>query len=187
MIGRWTGAIYSFNFSRNVRLFMFLFIPVMAFGLILLVNLLVGADHTVITDYFPFVFLPALMLLVSRKDPFRILLYAGLISLLLITGSWLTTGKVSMYCIIATACFTSLMWPCIFMLAINGLGEYTQQGSSLLIMMILGGAVVPAFQGFLSDLPFIDIHASFVLPFVCLIYISGYAVWQYRKVRSIGI
>jgi len=71
------------------------------------------------------------------------------------------------------------MWPAIFALAIAGLGKYTSQGSSLLIMAILGGALIPPIQGFLADN--IGVHKSFVVPIFCYIYLTFYAI----KVASI--
>jgi FHS family L-fucose permease-like MFS transporter len=61
------------------------------------------------------------------------------------------------------------------MLAIKGLGSHVQQGSSLLIMMILGGAILPPLQGLLADLPSVGIHLSYILPAVCFAYLSWYA------------
>jgi len=61
----------------------------------------------------------------------------------------------------------SVMWPCIFSLGVGGLGKYTSQGSAFLIMMILGGAVIPPFQGAIGDNPSVGMHNSYLLAAVC--------------------
>jgi len=68
------------------------------------------------------------------------------------------------------------MWPCIFALSIAGLGKYTTQGSAFLIMMILGGAIIPPIQGKLADI--IGIHQSYFIPVICFAYLAffGWAV-----------
>ena len=71
------------------------------------------------------------------------------------------------------------MWPCIFSLSIAGLGKYTSQGSAFLIMMILGGGIIPPLQGKLADI--IGIHRSYWIPVLCFVYLAFFAI----KVRSI--
>jgi FHS family L-fucose permease-like MFS transporter len=67
----------------------------------------------------------------------------------------------------------------IFSLAIMGLGKYTAQGSAFLIMMILGGGIIPPIQGKLADI--IGIHNSYIIPVICFAYLAFYAI----KVSSI--
>ena len=77
------------------------------------------------------------------------------------------------------------MWPSIFALAIAGLGKNTSQGSSLLVMAILGGALIPPLQGFMADK--IGLHISFIIPIFCYIYLAFYA-WKVRSIlKSQGI
>jgi FHS family L-fucose permease-like MFS transporter len=63
----------------------------------------------------------------------------------------------------------SLSSPSIFSLSISGLGKYTSQGSSLVVMAILGGAIVPIFQGYLADV--FGVQHSFIIPVFCYIVI----------------
>jgi FHS family L-fucose permease-like MFS transporter len=65
------------------------------------------------------------------------------------------------------------MWPCIFTLSIAGLGKYTSQGSAFLIMMILGGAIIPPLQGKLADV--FGIQPSYIIAVLCFIYLLFYA------------
>jgi FHS family L-fucose permease-like MFS transporter len=67
------------------------------------------------------------------------------------------------------------MWPCIFSLSVGGLGKYTSQGSAFLIMMILGGAIIPPLQGAIGDMDAVGMHKSYLLAaagFLLLVYLT---------------
>ena len=83
------------------------------------------------------------------------------------------------YSLIAGGLFCSVMWPCIFALSIAGLGKYTNQGSSLLVMMILGGALIPPFQGIVSDSA--NIHISYLIPLAGFAFLAFYG-WKVGKI-----
>ena len=85
----------------------------------------------------------------------------------------MTTGIVSIYAFLSGGLFCSIMWPCIFALSIAGLGKYTTQGSAFLIMMILGGAIIPPIQGKLADV--MGIHQSYWIAVVCFAYLAFFA------------
>jgi FHS family L-fucose permease-like MFS transporter len=75
---------------------------------------------------------------------------------------------------VAIGLFNSIMFPTIFTLGIEGLGPLTGRASSLMVMAIVGGALVPVAQGALADR--FGVHHAFVLPFLCYLYILFYAV-----------
>lgn len=81
-------------------------------------------------------------------------------------------GKVAMWSIILIGLFNSIMFPTIFTMALHNLGKYTSQGSGLLCMAIVGGAVIPYAQGVLADN--IGLQLSFLLPAVCYLFITYY-------------
>ena len=87
-------------------------------------------------------------------------------------------GEVAMWAILSIGLFNSIMWSNIFTLAIEGLGKYTSQGSSVLIMAILGAAVVPLLQGLVADL--LGIHMSFIIPLFCYIYVLYYGFYGHK-------
>jgi len=89
--------------------------------------------------------------------------------------SILTTGKVAMWSIILVGLFNSVMFPSIFTLAIEGLGRLTGRGSSLLVMAIVGGAVIPEVQAILAD-RLVGLHAAFLVPAICYLYIVFYGL-----------
>jgi FHS family L-fucose permease-like MFS transporter len=96
-----------------------------------------------------------------------------------------TEGRLSLYAFVSGGLFCSVMWPCIFALSIAGLGEYTNQGSSLLVMMILGGALLPPIQGYLAD--WIHIHTSYIIPLLGFCYLAFYGWKVGRVLRAQGI
>jgi FHS family L-fucose permease-like MFS transporter len=92
---------------------------------------------------------------------------------LLVSLSILTLGHLAMWSIILVGLFNSVMFPSIFTLGIAQLGPLTGDGSGLLIMAIVGGALIPLAQGRLADM--IGLHHAFIIPAVCYLYIVYYA------------
>lgn len=119
------------------------------------------------------------VLLLGGFSPNRTLGYfaAAVIALLLITC--FATGSVAMWAVIAIGLFNSIMFPTIFTLAIDGLGIHTSQGSSLLVMAIVGGAIIPPLQGYVADVSN-NLQLSFLVPLVCYIYIVYYGFLGYK-------
>jgi FHS family L-fucose permease-like MFS transporter len=76
------------------------------------------------------------------------------------------------------------MFPTIFSLAINGLGKHTSQGSGILCLAIVGGAIVPVLQGILADT--IGLQASFILPLLCYFFIAYYGFSGHKTVKANG-
>jgi len=103
----------------------------------------------------------------------------------MVTGT-ITTGTVAIYAFLSGGLFCSIMWPCIFNLSIAGLGKYTTEGSAFLIMMILGGGIIPPIQGKLADV--IGIHQSYWVPVVCFAYLAffGFAVKRILSKQGIN-
>lgn len=115
---------------------------------------------------------------IGKSSPSRILAVfasAIIVLLLLVVGM---DGYIAFWSAIAIGLFNSIMWSNIFTLAIKDLKEYTSQGSSLLVMMIVGGALVPPMQGLLAD--YYGVQNSFLLPILCYIYILFYALNGYK-------
>jgi FHS family L-fucose permease-like MFS transporter len=99
---------------------------------------------------------------------------------LLVCISMLSSGQVAMWSIIFVGFFNSVMFPSIFTLGIANLGPRTGDGSGLLVMAIVGGAIIPVIQGAIADR--IGIHHAFMLPVVCYLYIVFYAFRGSRPV-----
>jgi FHS family L-fucose permease-like MFS transporter len=92
----------------------------------------------------------------------------------LVAISMLTTGHFAMYSIILVGFFNSIMFPSIFTLGVAELGPLTGDGSGVMIMAIVGGAIVPVAQGAIADR--IGIHHAFFLPVICYLYILFFAL-----------
>jgi FHS family L-fucose permease-like MFS transporter len=105
---------------------------------------------------------------------------AALAACALVVISMLTLGHVAMWTIILVGLFNSVMFPSIFTLGIAELGPLTGDGSGLLVMAIVGGAIIPLAQGALADR--IGIHHAFILPVICYLYIAYYAFKGSRPV-----
>ncbi|HEY2498349.1 MAG TPA: sugar MFS transporter [Candidatus Angelobacter sp.] len=112
--------------------------------------------------------------LLQRLRTQKLLAFNAVAAALLVVISMLTFGHLAMRALILVGLFNSIMFPCIFTLAIEGLGPLTGKGSGLLVAAIVGGAIVPELQGILADR--IGIHHAFVLPVLCYLYIIFYAL-----------
>jgi FHS family L-fucose permease-like MFS transporter len=197
MIGRWTGAVSVFNLSKKAKQLLIVIVPLVAFGVICLANYIKGND---ISDfkYYPIMILFLIAAnLYSQEKPVKLMLAVSILAALFIIISLFTTGMVANYCIIACGLCCSVMWPCIFSLAVAGLGKYTSQGSAFLIMMILGGAIIPPAQGALIDL---DLgtevngittgpwtHLSYIVPLICFAYLAWNTITSRNALRKQGI
>lgn len=114
----------------------------------------------------------------GKNKPARTLAIFALSAASLIAITVLTHGAVAMWAIIAVGLFNSIMFPTIFTLAIDGLGSKTSQGSGILCMGIVGGALIPVITGWMADL--IGYHYAFSLTIICYLYITYYGLKGYK-------
>ncbi len=185
MIGRWTGAVGAFDVSMGMKKILNFLLPYLAFGVFLLVNTI--AQHDV-TQFFVYAFVIAIMIIcdiLSKGNPARMLLIFSAMGIAALCIGMLTSGMVSAYAFISVGLFCSTLWPCIFTLAVAGLGKNTGQGSSLLIMMIMGGGVISILQGVLADK--IGIQFSYIIGIACFAYLAFYAIRAKAVLKSQGI
>ncbi len=175
MIGRFLGAISLSKTKNNALKYLgMILIPLSAF---LVIGLVYGFGTAMVYGVFLLINLGAFFF--GKSLPHRTLyLFAG-INILLLIVALQTQGQVALWSIIAIGLFNSIMWSNIFSLSIAGLGKYTTQGSSLLVMMILGGAVLPIFQGMMADN--FGVHSSFIIPVFSYIYIAFYGLNGYKS------
>lgn len=102
------------------------------------------------------------------------LAFVALVGLLLVGITLLTHGYVAVWAIVLCGLCNSVMWPCIFPLALEGLGKATSQGSGILVTMVVGGALIPVAQGFLADT--FGYQRSFAIILVCYAYVLYFAL-----------
>ncbi len=173
MIGRWAGAISAFDLKSATKKILTFIVPLVAFGLILGVNAIAQKDITPLIWYVVCVLIQIAAFFISYDKPATTLLVFGVLGIVAMLIGILTSGTIAVYAFLSGGLCCSIMWPCIFSLSIAGLGKYTTQGSAFLIMMILGGGIIPPIQGKLSDI--IGIHHSFIVAALCFVYLSFFA------------
>lgn len=172
MIGRWVGAITVFNPSKGLKKWLLIIVPYIAFGVILLVN------YGKYTSFEILLFSICIAtqvggFLIAKDKPIRTLkIFSSLGIIGMIIGVF-SSGNLALYALLSGGLFCSIMWPCIFTLSLTGLGKYTAQGSAFLIMMILGGAIIPPLQGKLADI--FSIQSSYWIAVVCFVYLLFYS------------
>jgi MFS transporter, FHS family, L-fucose permease len=195
MIGRFMGAFALSDLRKSYKHILVAFVPIVAF--IVIWNLpaigrLLHQDWTSTaaevcsaTNVAHYGILLAVLLAafyLGESSPHRMLaIFSGIIILLLITGIN-TSGDTAKWAILGVGLFCSVMWSNIFSLAIEGLGPLKSQGSSLLVMAIVGGAVLPPLQGEVADL--FGIQFSFMVPMVAFAYIAFYGLYGYKAGRT---
>ena len=174
MIGRWAGAISVFNLQGTKKTIALIVVPLIAFGIILGVNILSGKDMKPLYYYIFCVLIQIGAFFLSKDKPARTLTIFGTFGVAAMLIGLFSTGTVAIYAFLAGGLACSIMWPAIFSLSIIGLGKYTSQGSAFLVMMILGGGIIPPLQGKLSDI--IGIHQSYIVAVVCFAYLTLFAI-----------
>jgi FHS family L-fucose permease-like MFS transporter len=113
-------------------------------------------------------------LLLMRIDTRKLLAFNAVVAALLVATTIASHGHLAMWSVVAIGLFNSIMFPNIFTLGIEKFGPLTGKVSSLLVMAIVGGAVIPLAQGALAD--HIGVHHAFVLPMICYLYIIYYGL-----------
>ena len=175
MIGRWTGAVEAFTDNMNTQKFLRFLAPYLAFGVFLAVNKFMDHDLSHFYVYALIILVLIFADMASKGNPARMLLIFSLLGIAALVVGMATTGMTSVYAFTSVGLFCSTLWPCIFTLAISGLGKHTSQGSSFLIMMIMGGGIVSWLQGYLADMT--NIHVSYIVGVLCFAYLAFYA-WK---------
>ena len=181
MIGRWTGAIAVFNLSKMGRRIATVIVPFIAFAVVLIANRLKGSDISDLYAYSICILIAIAAFFYGQQKPVKTLLTLATLAAMAMLIGVFTNGLLSVYAFMAGGLCCSIMWPCIFALSVGGLGKYTSQGSAFLIMMILGGAVIPPFQGALGDNPSIGMHNSYLVAAVCFAFLA----WLALKLRNV--
>ena len=170
MIGRWTGAISAFNLSKNTKQLLQFIIPLIAFGILVGIIYLSDYDVRPLFYYIICVLVQIAAFYLSKDKPARTLLLFSMMGVIAMVIGLMTKGNIAIYAFLSGGLVCSIMWPAIFSLSVAGLGKYTSQGSAFLIMMILGGGIIPPIQGKIADV--VGIHQSYVIAAVCFAYLA---------------
>ncbi|MEO2057102.1 MAG: MFS transporter [Flavobacteriaceae bacterium] len=175
MIGRWTGSITVFNPSENMKKILLCIVPFLAFGVIIAVNQISGNPITSneILIFSFIIFIQIIGFYLAKDNAITTMKIFSLFGVIAMLIGVLASGKIALFAFLTGGLFCSIMWPCIFSLSINGIGKYTSQGSSFLIMMILGGAIIPPVQGKLADI--FTIQDSYWVAVLCFAFLLIYS------------
>lgn len=186
MIGRLTGSVGAFNIGDGFKKALRFIMPYVAFAFFL--GVIKIANHD-ITPFYVYALVILVMIVgdyMSKGNPATQLLIFSLMGITALFIGMLTNGMVSVYAFISVGLFCSTLWPCIFTLAVAGLGKHTNEGSSFLIMMIMGGGVISLLQGVVSDY-LLGIQWSYLVGVACFAYLAYYA-WKVSGIlKSQGI
>ncbi len=185
MIGRWTGAVEAFTDDMSMQKILRFVAPYLAFGVFLVANAIAKHDLTPFYIYAAVIVVLIGADMASKGNPARMLLIFSVMGIIALLIGMFTTGMTSVYAFTSVGLFCSTLWPCIFTLAVSGLGKHTSQGSSFLIMMIMGGGVVSLAQGYLSK--FTGIQYSYIVGVICFAYLAFYAIRGSAILKTQGI
>ena len=200
LIGRFMGAVELSEMRAANKRIMMVVIPLLAYFLLWLaqsapLDAIHGGDTSqifslwqdrfvqnwqVFKNYLPFVVLCWVLFQFGKSLADRtLMIFSGTVVVLLLTAIFVG-GKTAMWCVVAVGLFTSIGWSNTFSLAIEGTGIHKSQASSLLVMAILGGALLPPLQGFVADATK-NLQLSFVVPLIAYAYVAFYG-WKGHKV-----
>jgi MFS transporter, FHS family, L-fucose permease len=185
MIGRWTASISNFNPSESLKKVLIVVVPFIAFAVVLIANSLYSGDVTDLLPYSVCIIVMILAYFASKEKPVRLLLiFTALGAIMTIIGI-MTTGDIALFALTSGGLFCSVLWPSIFSLGTAGLGKFTNQGAAFLIMMILGGSIIPVVQGRIADT--FGIQTSYFLAAACFIYLFVFGIIVQGVLRKQGI
>lgn len=185
MIGRWAGAINAFNLKDNTKKVLRFLVPLIAFSVVMGLTHLSGYDVQPLKWYIICVIIQIIAFFITNDKPALTLSVFGILGVTATIIGLMSTGYYAVYAFLSAGLFCSIMWPCIFSLSLAGLGKYQTQGSAFLVMMILGGAIIPPIQGKLSDI--IGIQNSFIVGTMCFLYLAFFALFVKRLLNKQGI
>lgn len=179
MIGRWASSASTISKNKILRFVL----PYAAFAVFLLVNKIAGSDLNIFYPYTGIILIMIAADLLSKGNPARQLIIYSFCGIAALIIGMLTSGMLSVYAFISVGLFCSTLWPCIYTLAIAGLGKHTNQGSSYLIMMIMGGGLISWLQGWLAGDDLIGIKASYLVGVICFVYLAFYG-WRAKRILN---
>jgi FHS family L-fucose permease-like MFS transporter len=203
MIGRFMGAVELSEMKKANKQLLLVVIPLLAYLLLWAakscpMEALQGkslgdifalwgeqfrANWAVFRLYLPFVVLCWVLFQFGRGLAGRTLTIFSLAVVGLLLTAILVGGPVAMWCVVAIGLFTSIGWSNTFSLALEGTGVLKSQVSSLLVMAILGGAILPPVQGWIADVTK-NLQLSFIVPLIAYAYVAFYGAVGHRIGRK---
>ena len=183
MIGRWTGSIGAFDISKSLKQILLFITPFIAFGVVIGVNAL--SNPLTASEIGIFSLLIVIQIIgfyLAKDNAIKIMTIFSALGVVAMLIGIFGSGEIALFAFLTGGLFCSIMWPCIFSLSITGLGKYTSQGSSFLVMMILGGAIIPPLQGKLADI--FGMITSYWVAVLCFVFLLIYSITTKRILRG---
>lgn len=180
MIGRFMGAVELSTLPRARKRLLLAAIPAAAF-----LALWAWRGWSAASAYWPFLVLCWLAFQAGKSLAGRSLMIFSTLAVLLLATAVVAGGRLSMWCVLGVGLFSSIGWSNTFSLAIEGLGPLKSQASSLLVMAVVGGAILPPIQGRIADATG-DLRLSFIVPMLAYAYVAFYGWKGYRVGRATG-
>jgi FHS family L-fucose permease-like MFS transporter len=177
LIGRFMGAVELSEMGKLNKQIFLAAIPIAAF---VILDSWRGWD--VVKNYLPLLVLCWLLFQFGKALAGRTLMIFSATIVVLLAIAIVFGGKLAMWCVVGVGLFTSIGWPNIFSLALEGTAVYKSQVSSLLVMAILGGALLPVALGKIADLWSLQI--SFIVPLIAYAYVAFYGLLGHRIGRN---
>lgn len=197
MIGRWNGGVNVFDLPKVAVTALKFIVPALGFGVIIGANIFAGHDVSGFYIYPVWILIFIAVSFVGGKNAGKTLMLFGLSGvIMMLIGLVCTNTEIAKFFLISGGLFLSIMWPSIFDLAIAGLGKNTGKASSFLIMMILGGGVIPLVQGRICDFDLTDsdgifgitwTHFSYIVPLIGFAYLGFYGYYCPKVLKKQGI
>lgn len=197
MIGRWNGGVNVFNTSKMANIALKFIVPALGFGVIIGANIFAGHDVSAFYIYPIWILIFIAVSFMGGKNAGKTLMLFGISGLLMMfIGLVCPDTEIAAFFLISGGLFLSIMWPSIFDLAIAGLGKNTGKASSFLIMMILGGGVIPLLQGSVCDIDLTSpngifgitwTHFSYIVPLIGFAYLGFYGFYCPKILKKQGI
>lgn len=204
LIGRFMGSVELSDIRKSRKQVLLVVIPLLAYALLWVAKsapleaMRSGSSTPVMVlwrenivgnwgmfkNYLPFLFLCWVLFQFGKSLAARTLMIFMGTAVILLAGAILLKGPLAMWCVVGVGLFTSIGWSNTFSLAIEGLGPLKSQASSLLVMAILGGALLPPLQGLVADLSG-NLQISFLVPLLAYAYVAFYGAIGHKVGRRV--
>jgi FHS family L-fucose permease-like MFS transporter len=175
MAGRFIGAISLTNRNQSQKLALMALITLIA---VVAIYMITGSVQNALI-VLGLIAINCVAFLLGKSIPAKTLAVFSIMVVGLLFTTVFASGEIAMWSVLAIGLFNSIMFPTIFTLAIRDLGKYTSQGSSLLVMAIVGGAVLTPLTGVLVE-AIGSYQKAFLFPIVCYLFIFYYGIQGYK-------
>ena len=176
LIGRFMGAVELSEMKKTNKQLLLVAIPAAAIAILAALR-----GWAIVGNYLPLLAVCWLLFQFGRALAGRTLLIFSATIMVLLAVAIAIGGRLAMWCVVGVGLFTSIGWPNIFSLALEGMGVYKSQVSSLLVMSVLGGALLPPLQGHIADV--VGLQFSYIVPLVAYAYVAFYG-WKGHSLGS---